>query len=68
MRKRSQEKEVTEKVIKRLQRPSKQQYVSPFHIAVVYAGPDERKLALDCSRSRGKERFNWLPLIKVDPV
>jgi tetratricopeptide (TPR) repeat protein len=36
-----------EKVIARLQELSKQQYVSPFQTAVVYAGLDERKLALD---------------------
>jgi tetratricopeptide (TPR) repeat protein len=57
-----------EKVINRLQQLSKQQYVSPFHIATVYAGLDERKLALDWLEKSQAERFNWLPFIKVDPV
>ena len=57
-----------EKVLARLEELSKQQYVSPFQTAVVYAGLDERQLALDwLEKSRG-ERFNWLPFIKVDPV
>jgi hypothetical protein len=57
-----------EKVISRLQELSKQQYVSPFQTAVIYAGLDERKLALDWLQKSRQERFNWLPFIKVDPV
>jgi len=43
-------------------------YVSPFQAAVVYAGLDERQLALDWLEKSRQERFNWLPFIKVDPV
>ncbi|HET6974833.1 MAG TPA: protein kinase [Pyrinomonadaceae bacterium] len=57
-----------EKVIERLQELSKQQYVSPFQTAVVYAGLDDRKLALEWLEKSRAERFNWLPFIKVDPV
>ena len=57
-----------EKAIARLQELSKQQYVSPFQIAVVYAGLDERKPALDWLEKSRDERFNWLPFIKIDPV
>ncbi|HKY45173.1 MAG TPA: protein kinase, partial [Pyrinomonadaceae bacterium] len=57
-----------EKVISRLQELSKQQYVSPFQTAVVYAGLDERKLALDWLEKSREERFNWLPFVQVDPV
>jgi eukaryotic-like serine/threonine-protein kinase len=57
-----------EKVIAKLQDLSKRQYVSPFQTAVVYAGMDERKLALDWLDKSRAERFNWLPFIKVDPV
>jgi len=57
-----------EKVIARLQELSKRQYVSPFQTAVVYAGMDERKLALDWLEKSRDERFNWLPFIAVDPV
>jgi hypothetical protein len=35
---------------------------------VVYAGMDERKLALDWLEKSRDERFNWLPFIEVDPV
>jgi tetratricopeptide (TPR) repeat protein len=57
-----------EKLIARLQELSKQQYVSPFQIAVIYAGLDERQLAIDWLEKSRQERFNWLPFIKVDPV
>ncbi len=57
-----------EKIIRRLEELSKQQYVSPFQMAVVYAGMDERRLALDWLEKSRTERFNWLPFIKVDPV
>src|SRR5215217_3313780 len=57
-----------EKAIARLQELSKRQYVSPFQNAVVYAGMDERKLALDWLEKSREERFNWLPFIAVDPV
>src|SRR5918997_3127304 len=36
-----------EKVISRLQELSKQQYVSPYQTAVVYAGMNERQRALE---------------------
>jgi serine/threonine-protein kinase len=57
-----------EKVIVKLQELSKQQYVSPFQTAVVYAGLDDRKQALDWLEKSRQEHFNWLPFIKVDPV
>ncbi|HZN01746.1 MAG TPA: tetratricopeptide repeat protein, partial [Pyrinomonadaceae bacterium] len=57
-----------EKIISRLQELSKQQYVSPFQTAVVYAGIDERKLALDWLEKAQQERFNWLPFVQIDPV
>src|SRR6185369_7732465 len=57
-----------EKVIERLQELSKQQYVSPFQSAVVYAGLNDRERALDLLEKSRDERFNWLPFIKVDPV
>ncbi|HEY2963670.1 MAG TPA: protein kinase [Pyrinomonadaceae bacterium] len=57
-----------ERVIARLQELSKQQYVSPFQTAVVYAGLGNRKLALDWLEKSREERFNWLPFVQVDPV
>jgi len=57
-----------EKIISRLQELSNKEYVSPFQAAVVYAGIDERKLALDWLEKAQQERFNWLPFVQVDPV
>ena len=57
-----------EKMIARLQELSKKEYVSPFQMAVIYAGLDDRKLALDWLEKSREERFNLFPFIKVDPV
>ena len=57
-----------EKMIARLQELSKKEYVSPFQTAVIYAGLDDRKLALDWLEKSREERFNLFPFIKVDPV
>jgi tetratricopeptide (TPR) repeat protein len=57
-----------ERVIARLQELSKKQYVSSYQTAVVYAGLDNRKLALDWLEKSRVERFNWLPFLRVDPV
>ena len=57
-----------EKLVVRLREISKQTYVSPFQTAVIYAGLDDRELALDWLEQSRQERFNWLPFIKVDPV
>ena len=57
-----------ERLIARLQELSKQQYVSPFQTAVIYAGLGDRKLALDWLEKSRAERFNWLPFLQVDPV
>lgn len=57
-----------ERVIARLQELSKQQYVSPYQAAVVYAGLDNRKMALEGLEKSREERFNWLPFLRVDPV
>jgi hypothetical protein len=51
-----------------LEELSKQQYVSPFQTAVIYAGLDNRKMALDELEKSRAERFNWLPFVQVDPV
>lgn len=61
-------KKEAERVIARLQELSKQQYVSPFQAAVVYAGLDDRDMALDGLEKSREERFNWLPFVLIDPV
>jgi serine/threonine-protein kinase len=57
-----------QRAIARLQELAKQQYVSPFQTAIIYAGLDNRKLALDWLEKSRAERFNWLPFLQVDPV
>ncbi|HEU4795969.1 MAG TPA: protein kinase [Pyrinomonadaceae bacterium] len=57
-----------ERVIARLQELSKKQYVSSYQTAVIYAGLDNRELALDWLERSRVERFNWLPFVQVDPV
>ena len=57
-----------ERAIARLRELSKQQYVSPFQTAVIYAGLDNRKLALDWLEKSREERFNWLPFLQIDPI
>jgi eukaryotic-like serine/threonine-protein kinase len=56
------------RVIARLQELSKQQYVSPYQTAVIYAGLNDRKKALDSLEKSREERFNWLPFLAVDPA
>jgi hypothetical protein len=51
-----------------LQELSKQQYVSPYQTAVVYAGLDDREQALDWLEKSRVERFNLVPFVQVDPV
>jgi TolB-like protein/Flp pilus assembly protein TadD len=65
---RAGKKNEAERVIARLQELSKQQYVSPYQTAVIYAGLDNRKMALDWLEKSRDERFNWLPFLEVDPV
>jgi serine/threonine-protein kinase len=57
-----------ERAIARLRELSKQEYVSPFQTAVIYAGLDNRKAALEWLEKSREERFNWLPFVQVDPI
>jgi tetratricopeptide (TPR) repeat protein len=57
-----------ERVIAKLQELSKQQYVSPFQMAVIYAGLNDREMALNALEKSREERFNWLPFVQIDPV
>jgi eukaryotic-like serine/threonine-protein kinase len=57
-----------EKVIARLQELSKQEYVSPFQSAVVYAALGDSTKAFELLEKSRQERFNWLPFLRVDPV
>ena len=56
------------KVISQLNERSKQQYVSPYNTAVIYAGLGDNDQAIALLEKAGAERFNWIPFIQVDPL
>jgi TolB-like protein/DNA-binding winged helix-turn-helix (wHTH) protein/Tfp pilus assembly protein PilF len=56
-----------EKVLHQLIDLSKKQYVSPFYIAIVYAGLNQDDQAMDWMGKAYQDRSNSLVFIKVDP-
>ena len=62
------QKKQAEQVVEQLNDLARQHYVSPYHLAVIYAGLGEREKALDNLEKAGDERFNWLVFIKVEPI
>jgi TolB-like protein/DNA-binding winged helix-turn-helix (wHTH) protein/Tfp pilus assembly protein PilF len=55
------------KFLSLLQEQSKKQYVSPFYIAIVYAGLHESGKALDLLEKSLQDRSNAIIFIKVEP-
>lgn len=47
---------------------SRQRYVSPYYLALVYLGLGEKGHALDCLEKSFEDRFEWLVQLKVDPT
>ncbi len=56
-----------QKVLQELQALSKQRYVSPYHLAMVYAGLGERDEAFDWLEKAYTDREGRLTLLKVVP-
>ena len=54
-------------VLSQLLEQSKKQYVSPFYIAVVYAGLNENEKAMDWLEKAYEDRSNGIVFLKVDP-
>src|SRR5215469_4759306 len=54
------------KTVKQLVRLSKRRYVSPYNIAVVYAGLGEKELAFDGLQKAVADRSIWLPNLKSE--
>lgn len=54
-------------VLDKLLEQSKQQYVSPFYIALIYAGLGENERAMDWLDKAYADRSNGLVFLKVDP-
>ncbi len=55
------------KVLDELNEVSKQIYVSPYNIALIYAGLGEKDQALAWLERAFAERSTWMPYLKVDP-
>jgi serine/threonine-protein kinase len=55
------------KVLEELNEVSKQFYVSPYNIALIYAGLGEKDQALAWLERAFAERSTWMPYLKVDP-
>jgi serine/threonine protein kinase/Tfp pilus assembly protein PilF len=55
------------KVLDELSEVSKQIYVSPYNIALIYAGLGEKDQALAWLERAFAERCTWMPLLRVDP-
>jgi TolB-like protein/DNA-binding winged helix-turn-helix (wHTH) protein/Tfp pilus assembly protein PilF len=55
------------KLLDLLMEQSKKQYVSPFYVAIVYAGLGENDQALDWLEKAYKDRSNAIVFAKVDP-
>jgi len=56
-----------EKVLDQLTGQSKKQYVSPFYVAIVYAGLAENDKAVEWLEEAYKDRSNAIVFSKVDP-
>jgi serine/threonine-protein kinase len=60
-------KEEALKVAEQLKEQAGRRYVSPYHLAVVYAGTGDRALALEHLEKAAAEHYNWLAFINVEP-
>jgi tetratricopeptide (TPR) repeat protein len=58
----------TYNVLEELKRQSKLRYVSPYFIAVIYAGLEEKDRAFEWLETTYAERHPYLALLKVEPV
>ncbi len=61
-------KDVAIKALNQLQTNSKQQYVSAYDVALIYAGLQDKDRAFDWLKKALKERSYLLTFLKVDPV
>lgn len=57
-----------QQIIYELQEQSKQKYVSPYFIAVIYSGLGQKDWAFEWLEKAYEERHPYLALLKVEPV
>jgi TolB-like protein/DNA-binding winged helix-turn-helix (wHTH) protein/Tfp pilus assembly protein PilF len=65
---RSGNKAEAEKLLAALVSQSKSEYVSPYYLAIVYAGLKQPDTAIDCLEKAFADRSNGLVFLKVDPA
>jgi TolB-like protein/DNA-binding winged helix-turn-helix (wHTH) protein len=56
-----------QKILDQMLGQSKQQYVSPFYVSIVYAGLHENEKAIDWLEKAYEDRSNAIIFLKVDP-
>ena len=56
-----------EKILAQMKEESKDEYVSPFYVALVYAGLHENNDALDWLEKAFRDRSNAIAFLKVEP-
>lgn len=54
-------------VLKELENKLKDQYISPYHMAVIYAGLGEKEQAFDWLEKLYEQQNDWLVWLKVSP-
>jgi TolB-like protein/Tfp pilus assembly protein PilF len=55
-------------VLDELKQRSKQQFVPPYDIAIIYSGLDQKDNSFAWLEKAYEERGSWLPWLKVDPL
>ncbi len=56
------------KLLEGLQQPGKREFVSPFHMALVYLGLGDKKRVFELLNKASKEHSSYLIYLKVEPL
>jgi len=60
--------EKAKKVLTKLEKLSKQKYVSPYLVALIYLGLEQKEEALELIEKAYEQRDNRLMYLKIDPM
>jgi serine/threonine-protein kinase len=61
------EKDEAEKILIKLREMSSQKYVTPYGVALIYAGLSETDKVFEYLEKAYEDRANWLVWLKLDP-
>jgi DNA-binding winged helix-turn-helix (wHTH) protein/tetratricopeptide (TPR) repeat protein len=61
------ERKQAQKLLDELSELATKRYVSPFYLALVYAGFDEKEQTIEYLERAYQDKFEWLVQLKVDP-